>query len=75
MKLRYITAAILAILMLSFFGCVPEKDDGEESAAETTTLSATEDTSATTTTTKGGGAFGDIQEHGTLPSISFDEFT
>ena len=73
MKLRYITAAILAILMLSFFGCVPEKLDGEESSAETTTYSSTETTSAETT--KGGGVFGGIQEQGTLPSISFDEFT
>ncbi|MBO5415307.1 MAG: hypothetical protein J6A83_01595 [Clostridia bacterium] len=74
MKLRYIVAALLAILMLSFFGCVPEKLDGaEESSAETTTYSSTEATSAETT--KGGGVFGGIQEQGTLPSISFDEFT
>ena len=65
---------MLVIVMLSFFGCVPEKEKGEEGTVETTTLSSSESTSATTTA-KGGGVFGEVQEYGTLPSISFDEFT
>lgn len=72
MRLKYIVVAMIAVLLLSFLGCVPEKEEGEESLAETTTFSSAEETSATTT--KSGGIFGEIQEHGTLPSVSFDDF-
>ena len=73
MKLRYIVAALLAVLTISFFGCVPENEKGnEETTAEIT--AASEDGTSAPTTTKSGGAFGEVQEQGTFPSISFDEF-
>lgn len=73
MKLRYLTAILLVLLLISCFGCVPEKEKGEESAADETTVE--QGTSATSATTKKGGVFGEVQEQGTFPSISFDEFT
>ena len=77
LKLRYIAVFLLAALTISFFGCVPEEEkrEPENDNAEVTTIVLDSTTAEQITTSgSGGGVFGDVQEYGTLPSISFDEF-
>ena len=75
LKLKYL-AAIFVVFSLLLFGCIPENDseDNSETETENETLSAETDEGTETVSKNGGGVFGNIEDEGVLPEISFDEF-
>lgn len=75
MKLKFL-AAVVILFSLLLFGCIPENNMEENSETTEYTVNSSAQTEETTaaTTDKNGGAFGNIEDEGEFPEISFDEF-